>query len=353
MKGLMKAPTRHLLLRCKRASTLGVQQTLWRASKYEHLSAEALRTMSSANQAQSPAIFLLLIPAISAMSFVTRFLFFTILVLLVVGQELSDVTVSYTDPQITYSGTWFLWSVSTCTTRATTVAGASATLRFRGVAIKIRGDYELTGIPAVLLDGIQYAIIPGKNQVGCDELVFEKSGLEDKDHTVEMKWMSSGRGDMMGLFSFTYTEVKASSSPLVAAATSSPPSSGDASAPSAEGTASTAAPASTEVTGSSTSMSPSSVGTPAPLTATASKSVVVSSTGVPGPSTEVALSDGNQRAKTIAGVSVGAVGALVLAALLFLGFEHILYSLTHLLFGWSAWKGRWLIFKAPAHLGPT
>jgi hypothetical protein len=69
-----------------------------------------------------------------------------------------------------------------------------------GTAIQIYGDYDLTATIAVSLDGQPFPVIVGVDSPTCEELMFERTDLQDQDHTITITQTGGSGG--LGLSSF-------------------------------------------------------------------------------------------------------------------------------------------------------
>lgn len=117
---------------------------------------------------------------------VTKITFFASLFLLVVGQDPANVTVPESDTRLTYSGTWSDAATdgSNCG-RAATNSASSVSLKFNGTALQIYGTFSAStgAVSTVILDNQQLGVVDGPS---CDQLIFERRGLNDGEHTVQL-----------------------------------------------------------------------------------------------------------------------------------------------------------------------
>ncbi|GLB34294.1 hypothetical protein LshimejAT787_0111780 [Lyophyllum shimeji] len=142
------------------------------------------------------------------MSLVTKIVIFISFVLFVVAQDVNNVTVQATDSRISYSGDWAVVQNGQCTLKRSTATGSSASFAFRGVAIQIRGNWRVDVEYEVRVDGVLSNVVRAdRDGAQCGASLFYQSGLEDKEHTVELA-LTSTNGANVQITSFLYSEPK-------------------------------------------------------------------------------------------------------------------------------------------------
>jgi len=156
-----------------------------------------------------------------------------------------NVSVTYSDASLIYSGAWFTKTTPGCETQSTAVFWSSFTLQFTGVAIYVFGNKDQSGgVIQVTLDGVNvttYSTISSSTL--CNSVLYANSTLSDGPHTITNTLIGTAPGASNPLFSLenaSYTTLDptdSTTSSQIASPTSSTPSSTSSSTASSTGSA--------------------------------------------------------------------------------------------------------------------